>query len=128
MVAWNEYKAIARERGALAFEVYVAESTPQKAPEDVKATLPEHLAYLQNLEADGHLMMAGPVSDASGENMQGAGMLVLRAASMDEARALADADPMHSTGARAYTLRKWLINEGRLSITVGLSSGATSLM
>ena len=32
MVAWNEYKAIAKDRGALALELYVVESTPQRRP------------------------------------------------------------------------------------------------
>ncbi len=127
MVAWNEYKSIARERGALAFEVYVAESTPQKAPEDVKAVLPEHLAYIQRLEAKGHLVMAGPLSDDTGEEMQGAGMLILRAASMADARNLAANDPMHISGARAFKLRKWLVNEGRLSVSVGLSTGTVDV-
>ena len=127
MVAWNEYKAGARDRGAMAFEVYVAESTPQKSPEDVKAALPDHLAYLKGLEASGQLMLAGPLSDESGEEMQGGGMLVLRAASMDDARKLAENDPMHLTGARAFKLRKWLVNEGNLSVSVGLSSGSVTL-
>lgn len=127
MVAWNEYKAVARERGALAFEVYVAESTPQKSPEDVKAVLPDHLAYIQSLETAGKLVMAGPVSDDTGEEMQGAGMLVLRAGSMDEARELAANDPMHATGARAFTLKKWLVNEGAVTLTVGLSTGTVNL-
>lgn len=127
MVAWNEYKSTAQERGALAFEVFVAESTPQKAAEDVKAVLPDHLAYLQSLESAGKLMMAGPLSDETGEEMQGTGMLVLRAASMEEARELAANDPMHISGARAFKLRKWLINEGRVSVSVGLSTGVATL-
>ncbi|MEM7752486.1 MAG: YciI family protein [Pseudomonadota bacterium] len=127
MVAWTEYKAIAKERGALALELFVAVSTPQKAPDDVKSVLPEHLAYIQSLEVSGQLMMAGPLSDDTGEEMQGAGMLVLRAASMDEAHALAANDPMHSTGARAYTLRRWLVNEGSVRVSVGLSTGKADL-
>ncbi len=127
MVAWNDYKAVAKERGALAFEVYVAESTPQKAPDVLKTVLPDHLAYIQGLERSGQLVMAGPLSDDTGEEMQGAGMLVLRASSMDEARTLAANDPMHKTGARTFTLRKWLVNEGALSITVGLSTGSAKL-
>lgn len=127
MVAWNDYKSTARERGALAFEVYVAESMPLKSPGEVKAVLPDHLAYIGNLEKSGQLVMAGPVSDASGEEMQGAGMLVLRAASIDEARKLATNDPMHSTGARTFTLKKWLVNEGRVSVSVGLSTGTVEL-
>lgn len=127
MVAWNEYKAIAKDRGALALELFVAVSTPQKSPDEVKAVLSDHLAYIQSLEVSGQLMMAGPLSDDTGTEMQGAGMLVLRAASMDEAHALAANDPMHSTGARSYTLRRWLVNEGGLSVSVGLSTGKVSL-
>ncbi len=127
MVAWKEYKAIAQERGALAFEVYVAESTPEKSPEEVKAALPDHLAYIRSLETSGQLLVAGPVSDASGEEMQGAGMLVLRAGSMEDARKLAENDPMHLSGARKFTLKKWLVNEGRISISVGVSTGMVEL-
>lgn len=127
MVAWNEYKAIAQGRGALAFELYVAVSTPQKAPDEVKAVLPDHLAYIQGLEVSGQLMMAGPLSDETGEKMQGAGMLVLRAGSMEEAHGLAANDPMHATGARSFTLRRWLVNEGSVSVSVGLSTGKVGL-
>ncbi len=127
MVAWNDYKAIAKDRGALALELYVAVSTPQKSPDEVKAVLPDHLAYIQRLEVSGQLMMAGPLSDETGTEMEGAGMLVLRTASMDEARALAASDPMHSTGARSFTLRRWLVNEGTLSVSVGLSTGKVAL-
>lgn len=127
MVAWNEYKAIAKDRGALALELYVAVSTPQKSPDDLKAILPDHLSYIQSLEVSGQLLMAGPMSDETGEEMQGAGMLVLRAGSMDEARALASNDPMHSTGARSFTVRRWLVNEGSLSVSVGLSTGKVAL-
>jgi hypothetical protein len=54
-------------------------------------------------------------------------MIIYRAASMEAARALAEADPMHSAQARSYTLRKWLINEGSLNISIGLSTGQASL-
>lgn len=127
MPAWADYKAIAKERGALSLELYVVESTPQKTPEEVKATLPAHLEYQRERELDGTLVLAGPLSDASGEEMQGAGMIIYRAQSMDAARGLADADPMHASAARSYTLRKWLVNEGSLSISVGLSTGKARL-
>ena len=41
---WADYKQQAKERGALALELYVAQSVPAKGPEDVKASLPAHLA------------------------------------------------------------------------------------
>lgn len=127
MVAWNTYKEMARERGALALELYVVQSTPSGAPDDVKNNLPDHLAYQRDLEMRGVLVLAGPLSDPTGDIMVGAGLIIYRAASMEEARALTEADPMHASGARSFTLRKWLVNEGSLSINVGLSTGKAVL-
>ncbi|MXW86512.1 MAG: hypothetical protein F4103_17150 [Boseongicola sp. SB0673_bin_14] len=127
MVAWNEYKAIAKDRGALALELYVVESTPQKAPEDVKQCLPAHLEYQRELERRSALVLAGPLSDPSGESMEGAGLIVYRAGSMAEAQRLAEGDPMHQGGVRGFTLRKWLVNEGSVSLNVGLSTGKAQL-
>ena len=123
MPAWNDYKKAAKERGSLALELFVVESTPAKAPEDVQANLPAHLEYQRSQEVAGTLAFAGPLSDLTGELMQGTGMIVYRAESMEAARAIADGDPMHSSGARTYVLRKWLINEGSFSLNVGLSTG-----
>ncbi|MEO0670067.1 MAG: YciI family protein [Pseudomonadota bacterium] len=127
MVAWAEYKAQAKSRGALALELFVAHSTPAKAPEDVKAALPDHLAYQAELERAGSLAFAGPMSDETGQDMQGMGLIIYRADSLEAARALADGDPMHKTGARSYVLRRWMINEGSLTVQVGLSTGGTVL-
>ncbi len=118
MPAWDDYKAEAKARGALALELYVAQSTPAAPPETVKANLADHLAYQAQLEAAGQLVMAGPLSDESGELMEGAGQMIYRAASFKEAKSLAANDPMHQSGARSYTLRKWLVNEGGLTLTV----------
>ena len=122
MVAWADYKAEAKSRGALALELYVAVSTPAKEPQDVKASLPDHLAYQAQLEKAGSLAFAGPMSDESGEHMQGIGMIVYRAESLDAAQALAEGDPMHQSGARSFVLRRWMINEGSLNLSVGLST------
>ena len=127
MVAWADYKSEAKARGALALELFVAQSTPAKAPEDVKAALPDHLAYQAQLEAAGQLALAGPMSDESGENMQGVGLIIYRAPSLEAARALAAADPMHKSGARSFTLRRWMINEGSLNLSVGLSTKTVNL-
>lgn len=127
MPSWESYKAEARARGALALELYVAQSTPSGAPEAVKAALPDHLAYQAELEARGALAFAGPMSDETGALMEGIGMIVYRATSFEAAQALAEADPMHACGARTYVLRKWLINEGSLTLSVGLSGKTVSL-
>lgn len=127
MVAWSDYKSDAKRRGALALELYVAQSTPAKAPEDVKAALHDHLAYQAKLEAAGQLALAGPMSDDTGEHMQGFGLIIYRADSLEAARALAENDPMHQCGARSFTLRRWMINEGSLTLSVGLSTQTVSL-
>lgn len=127
MVAWNDYKEIAKSRGALALELYVVETVPQSPPEEVKKNLEAHLAYQRELEQQGALALAGPLSNDTGDEMEGAGMILYRAQSMADAAKLAEADPMHKSGARSYTLRKWLINEGSLNLAVGLSTGKAVL-
>lgn len=126
MPPWDEYKATAKSRGALAMELYVVQSTPVD-PARLPEVLPDHLAYQKDMEAHGVLVMAGPVSDETGTQMQGAGMIVYRAESLDAARLIADADPMHREGVRAFTIRKWLVNEGSLSFTLSLSSQSVAL-
>ena len=95
MPAWNDYKADAKQRGALALELYVVQSEPAASPEIMKQHLPDHLAYQSEQEKLGNLVMAGPMSDASGDLMEGVGLIIYRAESLDAARAIADNDPMH---------------------------------
>jgi len=123
MVAWAEYKKAAKERGSLALELYAVISTPTGAPEAVKDNLPDHLAYQAEQERAGALAFAGPLSDLSGDNMHGTGMIIYRAASLEAARAIAEQDPMHKSGAREFTIRRWLVNEGSFVLSVGLSGG-----
>lgn len=127
MVAWADYKKDAKARGALALELYAAVSTPAKEPQDVKAVLPEHLAYQAELERIGALAFAGPMSDETGDQMQGMGLIIYRADSLEAARVLAEKDPMHKSGARSFTLRRWMINEGSVTVSVGLSTKHTAL-
>lgn len=127
MPSWDAYKAEAAGRGALALELYVVRSTPSGGADAVRGSLPDHLAYQRRMEEEGRLVLAGPLSDESGAQMEGTGMIVYRAASLEAARALADGDPMHSSGARVYDLRRWLVNEGSLTISVGLSTKAVTL-
>ncbi len=127
MPKWEEYKNEARARGALAMELFVVKSVPAGNMELVKATLPAHLDYQKTMEAEGSLVLAGPVSDATGEMMEAEGMIIYRATNLQAARAIADNDPMHLAGARNYEIRKWLINEGALSFTISLSSQSVIL-
>ncbi len=121
MSKWSEYRETARSRGALAFELFIVESTLTKSVESAQAILPQHLEYQKEMELAGKLVLAGPLSDLSGEEMSGCGMIIYRAKSMDEARDLALNDPMHKSEIRTFTLRRWLVNEGSITISVKLA-------
>ncbi len=126
MPAWKDYKAAAQDRGALACEMYAIVSTPAK-PGDLQKNLPAHLQYQAEMEQQGHLVMAGPLSDLTGEQMEGVGMIIYRADSLQTATALADADPMHKSGTREYTIRRWLVNEGSFQLNIKLSAQSVSI-
>jgi hypothetical protein len=108
-------------------ELFLVESTPCAPPEKMQEILPEHLAYQKKIEAAGKLFLAGPLSDSSGEEMSGGGLMVYRAASMEEAHQLASEDPMHRLGGRRFAIRRWLVNEGSLSLSLKLSEQAVAL-
>lgn len=127
MPAWNDYKKGAQERGSLALELYVVHSEPSGPMNVVKEQLPHHLAYQSTQEELGNLVMAGPLSDITGEQMEGVGLIIYRAQSLEAARLIAEEDPMHKSGARQFSIRRWLVNEGSLSINVKLSAQSVSL-
>ena len=63
---------------------------------------PDHLAYLQALQEEGTVVLAGPVGDGSGA------MMVLQAGSEDEARRVVDSDPYTAAGVGVdHVLRPW---------------------
>ena len=127
MPKWSEYLKAARERGSLALELYCVVSVPVGDVALLQQTLPDHLAYQKKREAAGDLVFAGPLSDETGEEMIGMGMIIYRADSFEAAQALAEADPMHMAGARTFTLRRWMINEGGFSLKVELAGQSVTL-
>jgi len=127
MPAWNDYKTEAKSRGSLAFELYAVRSVPAGDPMAVKNNLPAHLAYQGEQEKKGALFLAGPLSDETGAQMEGNGLIIYQAASLEEAREIAENDPMHKSGARTFTIRRWLVNEGSLSLSVKLSAQTARL-
>jgi uncharacterized protein YciI len=84
-------------------------------------SMKDHMAYQQKIESEGVLFAAGPYSDEHGKPI--GGMIVIRAASKEEARRIADADPMHANNLRTYTLNQWMVNEGQISLKINFSTG-----
>lgn len=105
---------------SLGLQLYVVHSRATDL-HAVKQNLPDHRAYLRELEDSDKLFAAGPLWTADGNLFEGDGLLVYRAADTEEAKQIADADPLHSSGARTYEIMPWLLNDGSLNIRVLLS-------
>jgi uncharacterized protein YciI len=69
---------------------------------DFEASLvPAHAMFLDRLRSEGRIERAGPFVDNSG------GAYVLRAQSLETARAMAERDPLHASGASRISVHEW---------------------
>lgn len=99
--------------------LWVVTTRPARGP-GMQELLPAHLDYQVAMEREGVLFGAGPIFEEGGSVPTG-GMIILRAEDEAAARALADADPFHAAGLRSYTLHRWMLNEGAMTVTVRYS-------
>jgi len=88
--------------------------------EEVRRHLKAHLEHQIRLEKSGIMYGAGP-APKPGESAASFGLIIIRAQDEAEARRIADADPMHASGVRAYELYRWSLNEGRINVTLNFS-------
>jgi uncharacterized protein YciI len=100
-------------------EMYLVVTRPVRSPE-IEKMLKAHLDHQVELEKRGIMFAAGPLYPR-GSELPEAGMFVLRAKSFEEADAIAREDPLHKAGLRTYTIQKWRVNEGRITVTVDFS-------
>ncbi len=126
--AWTHMLERAKTNGLLGKQLFVVVTSPVDGIEPIMANIKEHLAYQRMLEDTGVMFAAGPMADEGGETWSGTGMVVVRAESLAEAEKIAAADPMHAAGARSFTVRPWLVNEGTLTVKVGFASGAREVI
>ncbi len=113
--------------GMLCLQLYVVFTKPANGLGPVMANIEEHLKFQVKLEQDGIMVGAGPHWLDDEETWGGEGMVIIRADSLAHAREIAAADPMHSSGAREFTVRPWLLNEGSLNIKISFSDGKGAL-
>ncbi|MEJ2157305.1 MAG: YciI family protein [Desulfobacteraceae bacterium] len=71
--------------------------TPQFDPSVIEA----HYAFIDGLRQQGKLELAGPFTDKSG------GAYLIRASDMEEAKALAFSDPVHTSKSSTVTVYEW---------------------
>ena len=82
--------------------------------------LPQHLEYMIGLEKKGVLFASGPLTAAPAQPA-GDGLTILRAASAEEARAIASTDPFVVNKLRTFEVREWTVMEGSLGVKVNFS-------
>jgi hypothetical protein len=108
-------------KGMAQKQLYVVFTRPAKGLDPVLRNIEEHLKFQRDLERRGIMFGAGPFWDDDEKNWSGEGMVIIRADSLAAARAIAAEDPMHTRGARQFTVRPWLLNEGTQIVRLSLS-------
>ena len=79
--------------------------TAKPTPESTKVSQ-GHMANIERLTKEGKMVVAGPFDGQSGERAL-AGIFILRAASMEEAKTLTESDPAVKAGRFVYEIAPW---------------------
>ncbi len=105
----------------MGWNVYFYVTKPVNSFEEVVPVLPAHMEFIHEIEGADVMVMGGQTTKQGDDFAGGNGLVVIRANSFEEAKEIADADPMHKTGVREYELYQWAINEGELTIRLNMS-------
>ncbi|MCC5987450.1 MAG: hypothetical protein JJT95_07200 [Pararhodobacter sp.] len=109
-------------------QLYAIFTSPTGDLGAVLDNMERHLAFQVELEREGIMFAAGPLWNDDETEWHGEGMVIVRAASRDEAIAIARRDPMHQSGARSFKVRPWMINEGSMTFRLDLSSQSLTML
>ena len=96
--------------GLLQKQLYVVHTFSTNGMGPVMENIEPHLKFQIGLEEKGIMFGAGPFWDDNEE--------------LWEAKEIAASDPMHSSGARHFTVRPWLMNEGTVTVNIRYSDGS----
>ena len=96
------YSFVLLKRGPRAFEF---------SDEELERLQAQHLAHLDEMREQGHLVLAGPFSDQADETLRG---FCLYRSSVEETRRLAQSDPSVQAGRMAVDVMGWWTKRGSL--------------
>ena len=108
-------------------DLYVIFTKPVSGMRAVMENLEEHLKFQVSLEKNEIMFGAGPFWEDNEIDWNGEGMVIIRATSLNHAKEIASSDPMHKSGARSFTVRPWLLNEGNIQFSLDYSTGKFNL-
>ena len=114
--------------GMLQKQLYMYHTFPTDGLGPVMDNIGPQLEFQISLEERGIMFGAGPFWDETEKIWEGEGMVIIRAGSLAEAKEIADSDPMHACGARQYTMRPWLMNEGTVTTKLRYSDGSREVI
>lgn len=112
----------AASSGMLQMQLFAIFTSPTNGLGPVFAQMEEHLRFQMSLEKQGIMFAAGPLWTDDEQSWEGEGMVIVRAESAAGAKAIAEQDPMHRSGARTFRIRPWMVNEGSITVRVDFSS------
>jgi uncharacterized protein YciI len=101
------YSFVLLKRGPRAFEY---------SDEELDRLQEQHLAHLDAMKEQGHLLVAGPFSDQPDETLRG---FCLYRTSVEETRRLAESDPSVQAGRMAVDVMGWWTKRGALAGLTG---------
>ena len=119
----TKHDVLAASEGMLQKQLYAVFTSPTNGMGPVMENLEPHLEFQVKLERDGIMFGAGPFWADNEVDWNGEGMVLIRADSLAHAKEIAASDPMHASGARSFTVRPWLLNEGTMTIRIDYSTG-----
>lgn len=113
--------------GMLQKQLYVIFTTPVGGIDPILKNMKEHLDFQIDLERRGIMFGAGPFWSDDERTWLGEGMVIIRAESLAAAKTIAESDPMHKSGARTFSVRPWLLNEGTVTVRLNYSDQKVQL-
>ena len=102
--------------------LFVALTKAVAGPEDILVYVTEHAAYMNRMESEGNIFASGPFLQ---EGVPvGDGLTILQTNTIEEARAIMQAEPLIKRGFREFDLRPWELRVGRMTITLNASTSS----
>ncbi len=86
--------------------------TPEATPQ-IEALQKQHLEHMKKMYLAGKLVVAGPFGDQKDISLRG--MCLYKVGSVDEARGLAEQDPMVKAGRLVVEVMTWYTEKGAMS-------------
>jgi len=84
---------------------YLVLSRPVVPREQMSGSLDDHLSWMKSQHEVSNVLFSGPTADHS------MGIYVIRAASREDAQAVADSDPFHALDFRNYEMLDWEVHQ-----------------